>query len=78
MVFTAPRFDGGKLLQPAYFTVFHNGVLVQYHKASLGPTRHREVATYTSQATTGPIALQQHGSAVRFRNIWVRPLKLDE
>jgi hypothetical protein len=32
------------LLKPAYFTVFWNGVLVQNHTASLGPTRHREVA----------------------------------
>jgi hypothetical protein len=78
IIFLAPRFEGGKLLRPAYFTVFHNGVLVQYHKASLGPTMHREVATYNSRETTGPILLQAHGSAVRFRNVWVRPLKLEE
>ena len=77
-VFTAPRFNGDKLLRPAYFTVFWNGVLVQYHKAALGPTRHRELATYDNRATTGPITLQFHHSAVRFRNIWVRPLKLDD
>ena len=75
IVFTAPKFDGEKLVKPAYFTVFYNGVLVQYHKASLGPMKHRVLATYDSRETTGPIALQQHGSAVRFRNIWVRPLK---
>ena len=74
IVFTAPRFDGDKLVQPAYFTVYWNGVLVQNHTASLGPTQHRAVATYDSRETTGPILLQQHGSAVRFRNIWVRPL----
>jgi hypothetical protein len=78
IVFTAPRFDGNKLLQPAYFTAFWNGVLVQYHKASLGPTMHRAVAAYGAPETTGPIMLQLHGSAVRFRNIWVRPLKLDD
>ena len=75
IVFTAPQFNGDKLLKPAYFTVLWNGVLVQNHTASLGPTRHREVATYNSRKTTGPILLQQHGSAVRFRNIWVRDLK---
>jgi hypothetical protein len=74
IVFTAPQFDGDKLLKPAYFTAHWNDVLVQNHTASLGPTRHREVATYDSRETTGPILLQQHGSAVRFRNIWVRPL----
>ena len=60
-----------------YFTVFWNGIIVQYHTASLGPMKHRAVATYDSRETTGPIMLQQHGSAVRFRNIWVRPLTLE-
>ena len=46
VVFTAPRFQGQKLVQPARFTVFWNGVLVQYHTASLGPTLHRTLATY--------------------------------
>jgi hypothetical protein len=78
VVFTAPRFQDQKLVQPARFTVFWNGVLVQYHRASLGPTLHKTLATYTTRETTGPIRLQQHNSAVRFRNIWVRPLKLDQ
>ena len=78
IIFTAPRFDGHKLLRPAYFTAIWNGVLVQYHKASLGPMRHRQVAHYDSFETTGPLALQFHNSAVRFRNIWIRELKLDE
>jgi hypothetical protein len=77
IVFTAPRFDGDKLAKPACFTVFWNGIIVQDHTASLGPMKHRAVATYDSRETTGPIMLQQHGSAVRFRNIWVRPLKLE-
>ena len=78
IVFTAPRFDGKQLVRPAYFTVFWNGVLAQYHKASLGPTQHRRLTNYDSRIARGPIFLQHHGSAVRFRNIWVRPLKLDE
>ena len=57
MVFAAPHFDGEKLLRPAYFTVFWNGVLAQDHTASLGPTRHKEVAVYDSRETTGPIML---------------------
>lgn len=77
IIFTAPRFTGDRLATPAYFTVFFNGVLVQNHVASLGPTKHKLVATYDSRATAGPVVLQQHGSAVRFRNIWIRPLKLD-
>jgi hypothetical protein len=75
IVFHAPRFDGDKVAKPADFTVFWNGVLVQDHTASLGPTKHGEVAVYDSRETTGPIVLQQHNSGVRFRNIWVRPLQ---
>ena len=78
IIFAAPRFDGKRLVRPAYFTVLWNGVLAQYHKASLGPTQHRGLANYDSRIARGPIFLQHHGSAVRFRNIWVRPLKLDE
>jgi hypothetical protein len=76
IVFTAPRFEGGKLLKPAYVTVLHNGVLVQYHQAILGATAHKTFPAYHSTATQGPLRLQKHGSAVRFRNIWVRPLSL--
>ena len=77
IIWQAPRFEGKRMIEPACFTAFWNGVLVQYHKASLGPMKHRAVATYDSFETTGPLALQYHGSAVRFRNIWIRPLKLD-
>jgi len=74
-VFTAPRFDGEKLVASAYLTVFWNGVLVQNHTEIMGSTQHLTYPTYDSHDTTGPIRLQQHASAVRFRNIWVRPLK---
>jgi hypothetical protein len=77
VVFTAPRFDGKKVVEPARFTVLWNGVLVQYHQAVLGTVRHRAVATYDCFDTTGPLVLQFHHSAVRYRNIWIRPLKLE-
>jgi len=73
--FTSPRFADGKLTAPAYVTIVLNGVLIQNHQALLGPTRHRELATYDNQATRGPVMLQYHGSDVRFRNIWIRPLE---
>lgn len=72
--FKAPRFDGQKLASPAVVTVVQNGVLVQNAEAFLGATRHREVATYSAHAPTGPLALQDHGNPVRYRNIWVRRL----
>ena len=76
VVFSAPRFDNDRLVKPAYFTVFWNGVLVQYHTACMGTTHYKTVPKYDCHDTVGPIKLQQHGSAVRFRNIWIRPLKL--
>lgn len=78
IVFLAPRFEGQKLVRPAYLTVFFNGVLVQYHRPVLGAVAHRSLPAYRQPISEGPIALQEHGSAVRFRNIWVRPLKLEE
>jgi len=78
IVFAAPRFEGDKLLRPAYVTVFYNGVLVQCHRPILGTMAHRRVATYDTKASAGPLGLQQHGSAVCYRNIWVRPIKLED
>jgi len=75
IVFEAPRFVEGKLERPAYVTLFHNGVLVHHHKAMLGATCHRSLATYAPHGPTGPIRLQDHGAPVRYRNIWVRRLK---
>ncbi len=77
IVFLAPRFKEKRLAEPAYFTVLWNGVLVQNHTASLGPTRHGQVASYKSFETAGPVVLQFHHSAVQFRNIWIRPLTTD-
>jgi len=79
IVFTAPHFQDGKLQTPAYVTAFHNGVLVQDHRAYLGPTNHRVLATETPHAEKGPIRLQDHGNPTRYRNMWLRPLlKSDE
>jgi hypothetical protein len=74
--FEAPRFDGDKLLRPAYFTVVQNGILVQNHKETLGTTIHRQVAHYTPHGAEEPLSLQDHGQPVRYRNIWIRRLKL--
>jgi hypothetical protein len=74
-VFIAPRFDGDKLVSPAKMTVFFNGVLVHHDQALIGISTHKSLATYRPHGPTGPIKLQDHGDAVRYRNIWVRPLK---
>ena len=79
IVFTAPRFEGEKVTQPAYFTVFMNGVLLHNHQPSMGPMVYRHVAHYVPHAAEEPLLLQNHNSRVRFRNIWARRLgKYDE
>jgi hypothetical protein len=76
IVFTAPRFkEDGSLESPAHATVFHNGVVVHNHTALLGPMAYRALAHYRPHGPRGPILLQDHGNPVRFRNIWVRPVK---
>jgi hypothetical protein len=75
IVFERPRFAAdGKLLTPAFATVFLNGVLVQNRRPFLGTTIWRKLATYTPHADRLPIMLQDHSSPVSFRNIWVREL----
>lgn len=74
IVFTAPVFnDDGMVIRPAYFTVFHNGVLVQNHWEVKGTTAYIGLHKYTAHET-GPITLQDHSNAVSYRNIWVREL----
>ena len=79
IVFTAPRFDGEQA-GPA-------GLLHRLLERRAGAEPHgrrwarrgtAQWPDYDSFETTGPMVLQYHNSAVRFRNIWIRPLKLDE
>ncbi|MCX7866701.1 MAG: DUF1080 domain-containing protein [Limisphaera sp.] len=75
VVYLAPRFDEqGNLVSPARLTVFHNGVLVQYHVPLTGPTDWINRDPYRAHPEKLPISLQDHGNPVRFRNIWVREL----
>jgi hypothetical protein len=75
ILFTAPRFEDKKLKTPAYVTVLHNGVVIHNHVALLGPAQHRKNTEYAEHGETGSILLQSLNSGVRYRNIWVRPLK---
>ncbi len=88
ILYTAPRRDvRGKVVQPGEITALLNGVLVQ-HKAHFTESISRwnplvyQNTAYTDKIRAsilktgcGPIFLQDHhGSPVRFRNIWIRPL----
>jgi hypothetical protein len=75
IIFRRPRFDNnGKLLQPVRITVLHNGILVQDNVALWGPTNWLEYDPYKAHLDKLPMSLQDHGSPVRFRNIWLREL----
>src|SRR6266566_285979 len=76
IVFEAPHFEGEKLAKPAYVTVFQNGVLMHNRQEIIGRTPHAKLGTYAAHAPEEPLQLQNHGSPVRFRNIWIRRLKL--
>lgn len=80
IIFEGPRFDGDhKLSSPARVTVIQNGCVVQNHQEILGPTGHRILAKYTgTEPERGPIALQDHGNRVRYRNIWIREINRQE
>jgi hypothetical protein len=46
IIFTAPRVEGGKVVEAAYITTILNGIVVQVHTKILGPTVHRKQTNY--------------------------------
>jgi hypothetical protein len=72
IIFQAPQPSAdGKAVAPGFFTVLHNGVLVQNHVPVKGSTT---AAAFQGATSLGPLVLQDHGNPVRFRNIWIRRL----
>lgn len=55
------KLDGGKVVQPAIITVYHNQVLVQDH------------VTFSTPIQKSGLRLQDHLNPNRFRNIWFMP-----
>ncbi len=75
IIFIAPRFKDGKVETPGTVTMLHNGVLVHNKTALMGRNLHRTFPTYEAHGLKGRLGLQDHGSIVRFRNVWVRDVK---
>jgi Domain of Unknown Function (DUF1080) len=74
IAFRAPRLDNaGKVSEKPRVTVIQNGILVQNNQEIQGMTG-IQYSQYKEMAQTGPILLQDHGTPVQFRNIWVLPL----
>lgn len=74
IAFRRPRFQAGKLVEPARITLFHNGILVQNNEEPFGPTSWLKWLPYHDRGGRGPIALQDHDHPVRYRNLWLREL----
>ncbi len=58
-------FERSKPGQRARLTLLHNGVLAHFQRE------------FDSEVQEGDIALQDHLNPVRYRNIWLRPLRVD-
>lgn len=61
--------EDGTVRVPARFTVFHNGVLIQYNRSL---RRGTGAGSGREMVERGPLRIQAHGGDVRFRNIWFR------
>jgi Domain of Unknown Function (DUF1080) len=62
--------DQGKIARKARVTVIHNGVTtIDNAEISITPG-----GIDLPEGQAGPILLQDHGNAVEFRNIWIKPL----
>jgi hypothetical protein len=80
IIFEAARFGTDhQLIKPASVTVMQNGILLHHKQAFLGPTGHKILAKYKKETPArAPLALQDHGNPVRFRNIWIRNIAEEE
>ena len=53
----------------------YNGVLVHDNVVLSGPTAHQKRPPYEKHEDRLPLSLQDHGTKVRYRNIWIRDLE---
>lgn len=79
VTFHRPMFDDqGKVTRKAKFHVIHNGHVIHDNLELSGGTGWRgphSISEYKKHSDKGPLKMQDHGNPVRFRNVWVKPLK---
>jgi hypothetical protein len=76
--FTAARTNDGKVAEPARVSVWHNGVKI--HNDVRINEDHTRGGMSSGElggdpGTSGPILLQDNGSPVQYRNVWLLPLR---
>ncbi|QDU43588.1 hypothetical protein Mal52_20640 [Symmachiella dynata] len=76
VTFRAPRFDeSGKKIEDAKFIkVVHNGKVIHENVTTTGPTR---AAAFSDEKPLGPLMIQGDHGPVAYRNIRIKPIKLD-
>jgi len=70
ILFRAPRWEEGKKIEGARITVLQDNVVI--HNNVIIPDK--TGAGQPEGPQPGPIKLQEHGSPVLFRNVWIVPL----
>lgn len=76
IIFRRPILRGGEVLDPGSLTVLFNGVVVQDAtplEGGGGWKRRQPLDRVFPEK--GSLKLQDHGNPVRYRNIWIRPLR---
>ena len=72
ITFHAPRWDSaGVKIANARMTVYHNGTRIHDNVEVPKAT----TAGHPERPDAGPLMLQDHGNRIRFRNIWIVPLR---
>jgi hypothetical protein len=76
--FHSPKCEGGKVVEPARMTVYHNGVKIHDNVRMVRKVKDKdEIVTNTTAGlggdpcSPGPILLQDHGNPVQYRNVWL-------
>jgi Domain of Unknown Function (DUF1080) len=73
ILFHAPRFDeAGRRIARPRVSVLQNGIWIHDDVEIDGSTT---ASMNTDPREPGPIMLQDHGNPVRYRNVWLRPLR---